>query len=138
MIEKKYLNMLTAWIDSEIYIWKHTENLSKRQIFKQCYQYRLSSFDSLVDTDNIEKNIEINNILLKNKQESVILSECVKTIGKSDSKFGKVSLWKLMPAGIIETHRDSYKYHLMIDRYILNINMNNKSVDIIVNDKKID
>lgn len=52
--------------------------------------------------------------------------------------FGKISLWRVNPAGKVNYHTDTWKYHFKIKRYMINVNMDPLLCDLIVNEGKID
>jgi len=52
--------------------------------------------------------------------------------------FGKIAIWKLEPREDIEPHFDNLEYHLHVNRWIYNLNLDSASTDIIIDNKKLE
>jgi len=128
------LDIISTNIVNNVYHWIPTVSKKTPPEFYNCFQHRLSIFDSKFAALFIDKQLNENQNFLSGLPEFELLNQCQQLLN-IDRPFGKVSVWKILNDGQVGYHRDTY--HYLIDRFLLNINLSNDHCDILVNDIKI-
>lgn len=115
--------------------WIPTPSVLNPPEFVGTFQKRMSIIDSKMNVS--QKLIEKNEVQLKKYEKCY---DFIRTFLSQQNKYenlGKVSFWKIEKEGYVGSHADTYTYHYLIDRYLLNFTMKNETCDIILNGKKI-
>jgi hypothetical protein len=144
-IDKKLIDQIFEKINRSEYKWYLTPSELPIPEFIDCYQYQLTilksqSFGKNLNQpslNHINQRVLLNNILLSRRSEKLLFDQIRQNVGLEDNPFGKIAIWKILPNGRANNHRDRWPYHYLINRYIFNLNMKNEHCHLEVNDNKI-
>lgn len=123
------------------YRWKKTPSLSNPPEFVDAFQVKISIIDSSVFVNDkptsFFKNLILENQKFIEKSNAIYLLDVCRKFLNNFNYLGKVSFWKILKNGEVKEHKDVFSYHKLVDRYILNINMNHDKCKFVVDGKKI-
>jgi hypothetical protein len=144
-IDQTLIDQVFEKIDRSEYKWHLTPSELTEPEFVDCYQYQLTILNSQSFGKNsaqpkfhqIDQRIRISNILLGQRSEKPLFDQLRQQVGLPNNPFGKIAIWKILPNGRANDHRDQWPYHYLINRYIFNLNMKNEHCHLKVNDNKI-
>ncbi len=71
-------------------------------------------------------------------KETLNFCKHTKDILNHSGIFGKMAVWKLEPGEEVEPHADLLEYHLYVNRWIYQLNLDSSNTDIIVDNKKLE